>query len=216
MYTNDFDRRNRELVSILKKRGIIKSKLVEKAFLTVPRHLFVPKEYIDNAYDDTPLPTLKGQTISQPSIVALMLEELDLRPNQKVLEIGAGSGWNASLIANIVKPGKVITVEIDKDVAEFAKNNIMKTGIDNVIIIEGDGSLGYEKEAPYDRIIITASCKDVPEPLFQQLKNGGKLIAPVGDVYSQILTLFEKNKKIKAKEILPCIFVPLRGKYGIV
>ena len=211
----EMEKRNREMVSILKHRGVIKSEAVERAFLSVPRHLFVPEEYASYAYEDVPLPTLKGQTISQPSIVALMLEELDLKPRHRVLEIGAGSGWNAALIAHIVKPGRVITIEIDRDVAEFARRNIRKTNLDNVTIVEGDGSLGYEAEAPFDRIAVTAACERVPEPLFRQLKEGGKLIAPVGSVYSQMLTLFEKRGKIRAREILPCIFVPLRGKYGL-
>lgn len=202
---------NKILVDYLINIGAIKSEKVKKAFLSVPRHLFLKdKTY---AYIDTPLPTLKGQTISQPSIVALMLENLDLRQNQKVLEIGAGTGWNAALIANIVYPGKVFTIEIEKELVDFAKENLKKLNIKNVEIIHGDGSLGYEKEAPYDRCIVTAACPMIPPPLIEQLNDDGKLIAPVGTRFSQRLILYEK-KKNSFKDLGGCIFVELKGKYG--
>ena len=177
----------------------------------MPRHLFVrDKEY---AYVDAPIPSLKGQTISQPSIVALMLESLDLQKNQKVLEIGAGTGWNAALIAKIIYPGMVYTIEIEKELVDFAKNNLKKLNIENVEIIHGDGSIGYEKEAPYDRCIVTAACPQIPKPLIEQLKSDGKLIAPVGSIFSQRLILYDK-KRSSFKDLGGCIFVPLKGRYG--
>ncbi|MBU5678444.1 MAG: protein-L-isoaspartate(D-aspartate) O-methyltransferase [Candidatus Aenigmarchaeota archaeon] len=202
---------NKILVDYLTNIGAIKSEKVRKAFLNVPRHLFLKdKSY---AYIDTPLPTLKGQTISQPSIVAIMLENLDLHPNQKVLEIGAGTGWNAALIGSIVYPGKVFTIEIEKELVEFAKENLNKLNIKNVEIIHGDGNFGYDKEAPYDRCIITAACSIIPPPLIEQLKKDGKLIAPIGTRFSQRLVLYDKNKN-SFKDLGGCIFVELKGKYG--
>ena len=210
MIGEELEKENRELVEWLKKRGMIKSKRVEEAFLKTPRHCFVRRDYLQHAYVDAPLPTFCGQTISQPSIVAYMLEALDLKPKQKVLEIGAGSGWNACLIARIVEPGKVITIERYKQLVEFARKNIEKVGVKNVEVILGDGKQGYEKGAPYDRIVLTAACKGVPEALFEQLKDKGKLLAPVGNAFSQWLVLFEKSEgKIKEKRLIPCVFVPL-------
>ncbi|MFH8109893.1 MAG: protein-L-isoaspartate(D-aspartate) O-methyltransferase [Candidatus Aenigmatarchaeota archaeon] len=203
--------KNKIFVDYLTNIGAIKSEKVRKAFLNVPRHLFLKdKSY---AYVDTPLPTLKGQTISQPSIVAIMLENLDLQKNQKVLEVGAGSGWNAALIGSIVYPGKVFTIEIEKELVDFAKENLNKLNIRNVEIIHGDGGLGYEKEAPYDRCIITAACPKIPPPLIEQLKDDGKLIAPIGKRFSQRLILYDK-KKNSFKDLGGCIFVELKGKYG--
>lgn len=202
---------NKNLVDYLLNIGAIKSERVRKAFLNVPRHLFIKNR--SWAYIDTPLPTLMGQTISQPSIVAIMLENLELKPNQKVLEIGTGTGWNAALIGNIIYPGKVYTIEIEKNLVDLAKDNIKKLDIKNVEIIHGDGSVGYEIEAPYDRCIITAACPAIPQPLIDQLKKDGKIIAPVGTKFSQNLILYEKNNN-SIKELGSCIFVELRGKYG--
>lgn len=202
---------NKILVDYLINIGAIKSEKVRKAFLNTPRHLFLKDKSC--AYIDAPLPSLRGQTISQPSIVALMLENLDLHPNQKVLEVGAGTGWNAALIANIVYPGKVFTIEIEKDLVEFARDNLKKLNIKNVELIYGDGSLGYEKEAPYDRCIVTAACPSIPPPLIEQLKEDGKIIAPVGSLFSQRLILYEK-KFNSFKDLGGCIFVALKGKYG--
>ncbi len=201
---------NKKLVDFLINSGAIKSKKVKEAFLKTPRHLFIDSEY---SYEDIPLPSIKGQTISQPSIVAYMLENLDLKKNHKVLEIGAGTGWNAALISRIVYPGKVITIEIDEDLAMLAKKNIQKLNIKNVEVIHGDGSLGYEKEAPYDRCIVTAACPRIPPSLIEQLKQNGKLIAPVGDSFSQYLILYDK-KKNEIKNLGGCVFVKMRGRFG--
>jgi protein-L-isoaspartate(D-aspartate) O-methyltransferase len=207
---NEYFEMNKKLVEFLIDSKAIKTKKVKEAFLKTPRHLFVESEY---AYEDMPLPSIKGQTISQPSIVAYMLENLDLKKNHKVLEIGAGTGWNAALISRIIYPGKVFTIEIDEDLVELAKKNISKLNIKNVEIIHGDGSLGYEREAPYDRCIVTAACPRIPHPLIHQLKEDGKLIAPVGNIFSQNLILFDKQKD-EIKNLGSCIFVKMRGIYG--
>ncbi|MEM7826966.1 MAG: protein-L-isoaspartate(D-aspartate) O-methyltransferase [Candidatus Aenigmatarchaeota archaeon] len=209
----NFEEENKRLVEYLVKSRAIKSKRVKNAFLRTPRHLFVPERYETNAYLDMPLPSLKGQTISQPTIVAVMIEGLELKKGQKVLEVGAGTGWNACLIARCVFPGKVIAIDIEEEIVEFAKNNINRLGVKNIEIIYGDGSIGYEKEAPYDRCIVTAACPKIPQPLIDQLKPDGKLIAPVGDVWSQRLILYEKRNN-KIKDLGGCVFVKLKGKYG--
>jgi len=201
---------NKKLIDFLISSGAIKTKKVKEAFLKTPRHLFIESEY---AYEDMPLPSIKGQTISQPSIVAYMIENLDLRKNHKVLEVGAGTGWSAALISRIVYPGKVFTIEIDEDLVELAKKNISKLNIKNVEIIHRDGSLGYEKEAPYDRCIVTAACPRIPPPLIQQLKENGKLISPVGNVFYQNLILFDKEKN-EIKNLGGCVFVKMKGKFG--
>lgn len=210
-----FERERRNLVNSLKLQGIIKSKEVEKAFLKVPRHLFVPENLLDSAYVDSPLPIGFGQTISAPHMVAIMLELLELRIGQKVLEVGAGSGWNACLIAEIIgNKGKVFTIERIEGVADFARKNIERAGYRNVEVIVGDGTLGYEKEKPYDRIIVTAASPIVPEPLIAQLNKNGILLAPVGSRYCQELLKVFKGKEIKITKHGYCMFVPLIGKYG--
>jgi protein-L-isoaspartate(D-aspartate) O-methyltransferase len=147
----------------------------------------------------------------------LMTQALELKEGQKVLEVGAGSGWQAAIIARIIgKNGKVITTEIIPELAEFAKNNIKKAKIKNVDVINYDGSQGYKKEAPYDRIIITAACPKIPPPIIEQLKTGGILVAPVGSlVFGQDMFKLRKTSSGIQTESLGCfVFVPLKGKYG--
>ena len=212
------------LVEKLVREGIIKSERVKRAMLKVPREEFVPPEYRHLAYVDTPLPTLAGQTISAPHMVAIMCEALDLRPGHKVLEIGTGSGYHAAVCAEIVAPedspvkGHVYTIEIVPELVHFAKANLKKTGYDDrVTVIWGDGSRGLPEYAPYDRILVTAAAPNVPKPLIEQLKPGGKMVIPIGEPYFfQVLILVEKKKdgSITRKFICGCSFVPLRGKYG--
>lgn len=210
-----FGEKLKNLVNSLKLQGIIKSKEVENAFLKVPRHLFVPERLREEAYIDAPLPIGFGQTISAPHMVAIMLELLELRKGQKVLEVGAGSGWNACLIAEIVgKRGKVFTIERIPEIARFAEENIRKVGFKNIEVIVGDGTLGYEKAKPYDRIIVTAASPIIPEPLLQQLKKGGILLAPVGNRFCQELLKVVKKEEIEISKHGYCMFVPLVGKYG--
>jgi len=203
------------LIRSLRRSTLIPNKRVEEAFLSLPRYEFVPKRYKEMACEDAPVPTFDGQTVSQPSIVAYMIKMLDLRKGLKVLEIGTGSGWNACLIAKLVYPGKVITIEINPRLARFARKNIEKAGITNVQVIIGDGSCGYKSEAPYDRVIATAAYPRIPEELITQLKEGGKLLAPEGELSLQHLVLIEKSKgEISRKFLIPCIFVPMHGRCG--
>ncbi len=207
---------NKRLVEMLRKAGYIKTESVEKAFLSAPRHLFVPKHLLKYAYNDEPLPIGYGQTISQPSTVAIMTELLQAEAGNKVLEIGSGSGWQAAILARIVgEEGKVYTVEINRELAEFAKKNLAKLGIRNVEIICKNGSLGLPEKAPFDRIIVTAACPSV-EHLLGQLKVNGRLVAPVGDEHVQKMVVYEKRKNKIEKLEYPSyfVFVPLRGKRG--
>lgn len=203
------------MVSMLELEGI-KNREVLKAMEKVERHEFVPKGMEGEAYLNIPLPVGFEQTISQPYTVAFMLEELELEKGQKVLEIGTASGYNACLIAEITgKKGKVYTVEIIPELVKFARENIKKAGMKNITVIEGDGSMGYEKAKPYDRIIVTAAMPKIPEPLIKQLKTGGILVGPVGSHESQNMVKLEKTRKgITKKDLGMFTFVPLRGRYG--
>ncbi len=189
---------------------------VLEAFLKIPREHFVAEEYMAQAYSDEPLPTLDDQTISQPTTVMVMTSALELKPGHKVLEIGAGSGYQAAIISCMVgKKGKVITMEMNRRLVEFAKNNLKKCRIRNVAVICGDGSGGCRKEAPYDRIIATAACPKIPDAWIQQLKSDGILVAPVGTKGSQEMLRLRKHDGSVAKEFLGrFVFVPLQGKGG--
>jgi len=190
-------------------RGIIDKRLL-KAMRSIPRHLFVPDDMKDSAYDDNPLPIGSGQTISQPYIVALMTELLELKGNEKVLEIGAGSGYQAAILSKLAK--KVITVERIDELAQRTKKLLEKNNYNNVIVIHGDGTKGYEKEAPYDAIIVTAAAESIPKALIEQLGEGGRLVAPVGPSYHQELVRMRKIKgKLETDYHGGCIFVPLIG-----
>ena len=188
-------------------RGI-KDKRVIKAMCDIPRHEFVPKDLKIYSYDDNPLPIANGQTISQPYMVALMSECLELKGNEKVLEIGTGSGYQTAVLSILAK--KVYSIEIKETLFNQAKNTLEKLKIKNVELIYGDGSVGYVKEAPYDRIIVTAAAKKIPEELKKQLKDGGILVIPIGAENIQILTkITKKNGKLIKESITPCRFVPL-------
>ena len=204
-----FEIQRKSLIEELEQDGI-KDKKVLDAILKIPRHLFVQKEFVDQAYFNYPLPILSSQTISQPYTVAFMLESLELKENDKVFEIGTGSGWNACLIAEICKKGKVITTEIIPSLAEFAKKNIKKFNFKNIKILNIDGSKGYKKEAPFDKIIITAAASKIPEILLKQLKNNGILVAPIGSEFSQsMIKIKKKDGKIIKENLGEFIFVPL-------
>lgn len=206
-----------QLIDYWKNSGTIKDERLLKAFNEVPRELFIKDGLEEEAYGDYPLPIGSGQTISQPTTVMLMTQALELKERQKVLEIGTGSGWQAAIIAKIVgEKGKVITTEIIPELAEFSRKNIKKASIKNVEVINYDGSQGYKKEAPYDRIIITAACPKIPAPIIEQLKVGGILVAPVGSlVFGQKMIKLRKNKdRIETEALGSFAFVPLKGKYG--
>jgi len=211
------EKEKREVISYLEATGRLKSPEVKRAMFKAKRELFVLPEYRKDAWIDSPLPIVGTSTISAPHMYAIMLEAVKLKPGEKVLEIGSGSGYGAALIREIVgEKGKVITIEINPEVAEFAKNNLKKAGYKDVKVICGDGSKGYKKEAPYDAIIITAAAPEIPKILINQLKIGGRLISPVGGISGgQDLILIEKTKgEIKKKNLGPVIFLPLRGKFG--
>ena len=188
-------------------RGI-KDMRVIWAMGDIPRHEFVPKDFKIYSYDDNPLPIANGQTISQPYMVALMSECLELKGNENILEIGTGSGYQTAVLSILAK--KVYSIEIKETLYNQAKNTLEKLNYQNIKIILGDGSVGYIKEAPYDRIIVTAAAKKIPEELKKQLKDGGILVIPVGAGYIQMLLKIKKTKgKFIEKSITPCAFVPL-------
>ncbi len=204
---------NERLVKHLISVGALKTPRMIEAFKKTPRHLFVREDYISHAYDDIPLPTYNGQTISQPYTVAIMTESLDPKPGNKILEIGSGSGYQSALLARCVgSKGKIITVELEVKLVEFSKKNLERAEIKNVKVIKWDGKGGYEKEAPYDRCIITAACPKIPKPIFKQIKIGGKIVAPVNDLLGQKMLMVEKvsDKEFKTKNLGSFVFVPLR------
>jgi len=199
--------RNRMVEEQIKRRGI-SDKAVLEAMRRVPRHLFVPDDLRGAAYEDSPLEIGENQTISQPYIVAYMTEKLKLKSGDKVLEIGTGSGYQAAVLACIVDT--VFSVEIIPGLVLFATENLKKSNIENVIVKQGDGYFGWPENAPYDAIIVTAAPDKIPQPLFDQLSEGGRLIAPVGGQhYTQYLKLYsKKNGKVVSRTLLPVRFVP--------
>ncbi len=177
---------------------------------SVPRHRFVPETYRDDAYADTPLPIGHGQTISQPFLVALMTELLDVGPEATVLEIGTGSGYQAAVLSPLVT--EVCSMEIIAPLGESAAERLAALGYDNVRARIGDGYMGWPDCGPFDGITVTAAAGHVPPPLVQQLKPGGRMVIPVGDVYGpQYLTLVEKDAagRVTSRQLLPVRFVPL-------
>lgn len=207
----------KRLVGNLLSAGYIRSERVRSAMLMVPRELFVTDDLVAEAYIDTPLPIGYGQTISAPHMVAIMLEELDLCPGQRVLEVGAGSGYHAALCAELVQPGgKVYTIERIAELVEFARKNIAKAGYTDLVeVIEGDGSKGLPEKAPFERIFVACGAPDVPQPLFEQLAEGGVMLVPVGGRYCQDLVKIRKSRGKQARESRGgCIFVPLIGEFG--
>ncbi|MFX0000387.1 MAG: protein-L-isoaspartate(D-aspartate) O-methyltransferase [Candidatus Hermodarchaeota archaeon] len=220
----NFKERRKNLVESLKNREILTKPNVIKAMLTVPRHKFVPKDAESSAYMDTPLSIGLGQTISAPHMNAMMCEYLELNEGEKVLEIGTGSGYHAALCAELVapensqNPGHVFTIERHEGLAEKARKSLKETGYANkVTVILGDGTLGYPKEAPYDKILVTAaSPSKIPIPFRDQLIDGGILCIPAGSKsFSQILYVIKKNgQNFESTKITAVRFVPLIGKYG--
>ncbi len=179
----------------------------------VERHRFVPSEFLKSAYGDHPLPIGSGQTISQPYIVALMTEALRLTGREKILEIGTGSGYQAAILAELA--AEVYSIERIPVLAERASKVLSELGYKNIKIDVRDGSLGWQEHAPYDAIIITASCPGEPKTLLSQFAEGGRLIVPIGAAFGQVLTLFEKQGgAIISHEICGCVFVPMVGREG--
>ncbi len=193
-------------------RGINDDRVLD-AFLRVPRHSFVPKALAEASYADHPLPIGAGQTISQPYMVALMTECLALEGGEKVLEIGTGSGYQAAILSVLCR--EVCTVEKETILQERARQVLAEEGYSNIKFKQGDGTRGWEEEAPFDGIIVTAGAPAVPEALKAQLAEGGRLVIPVGDLFSQMLLLIEKKGDAYLEEnVCPCVFVPLIGEFG--
>jgi len=204
-----------DLIIYLKNSKFLTDERVESALRNTPRHEFVPESELDYSYNNEPLQIMKNQTISQPAVVTRMTEWLDVKDGQKILEIGTGSGWQSAILSFLIGTGNVYSVERHPELVKFAQENLKKLNIDNVHVVLGDGSIGYAKESPYDRIIITAACSEIPLPLIEQLNEDGLIIAPVGDS-SQSLVLLQKTSKgvVEIKNQPKYVFVPLHGKYG--
>ncbi len=194
----------------LRSRGIQNERVLQ-AMRTVPRHEFVPESYRARAYEDSPLPIGSGQTISQPYIVALMTELIDPGPEHRVLEVGTGSGYQAAVLAQLVR--EVYTIEILPELARTATQRLARLKYDNVYVREGDGYRGWPERAPFDAILVTAGATEIPKPLIEQLKPGGRMVIPVGSgPESQTLRVVEKNPDgtMKIRDVAPVRFVPLR------
>ena len=204
-----------DLISYLKNSRCLTDGNVESAFRHIPRHKFVPESELDCAYYNEPLPIMKNQTISQPGVVSRMTEWLDVKRGQKILEIGTGSGWQSGILSYLIGDGAVYSIELHPELVKFAQDNLKNLKIKNVHVILGDGSIGFAQESPYDRIIITAACTEIPLPLLEQLKEGGLLLAPVGDTLQSLILLKKTSKGIiEIKNQSNYVFVPLLGKFG--
>ena len=193
-------------------RGIADARVLD-AFRSVPRHEFVDESQWGSAYGDHPLPIGQGQTISQPYIVALMTTHLNLTGDEKVLEIGTGSGYQTGILASLA--AEVHSVEIIAELSVRAGNTLKKLDFNNAHLHVGDGSPGWPVDAPYDRILVTAAAPEISQDLIDQLADGGLLVAPVGERWRQVLEVWKKRgEKIEKEKILPVVFVPLRGEFG--
>jgi len=209
----DFLAQRREMVEHqLRKRGIRDARALE-AMLHVPRHEFVPEELRGQSYEDKPISIGEGQTISQPFIVAAMIEATELRGSEKVLEIGAGSGYAAAILARLA--AMVYTVESRPNLATAAQQRLARLGIENVAVHTGDGSAGLKEAAPFDAILVAAAAPLVPQPLAEQMAEGGRMVIPIGNEKEQELVLMRKsNGEIHSRTLHHCAFVPLIGRYG--
>lgn len=213
----DFDAARRGLVDSLRRRGYVTKPEVARALGKVPREEFVPGNLRGEAYIDTPLPIGSGQTISAPHMVAMMAEALDLRPGQKVLEVGCGSGYHAAVVAELVSPGgHVYTVERLEELVDFAKANLSRTGYsETVTVVLSDGSVGLADEAPYDRIFVACGAPNVPGPLKAQMMDGGLMLIPVGGrMYQELVKVERRGGRYTTVNLGGCVFVPLIGAHG--
>ena len=212
----DFEEQRRKLVDRLVDWEYVKSPAVKDAFISVPRERFVPEDLRTSSYDDTPLPIGHGQTISAPSMIAIMLEEAALRPGEKVLEIGAGCGYNAALLAELAGPDRVVSVERIPGLADLARANLAACGY-RVEVVVGDGTEGHPPRAPYDCVFATAGAPRIPKPWNEQTRVGGRIVAPVGKSrMTQVLITARRTSESEwnVHEGTPCAFVPLIGAQG--
>ena len=209
----DFESARREMVTHqIRDRGIHSPRVLQ-AMQSVERHLFVPSEQASRAYADEPLPIGEGQTISQPFMVAAMADALSLAGHERVLEIGAGSGYQAAVISLLARD--VIAVEAQPLLAASARERLARLGYLNVRVEVGDGSLGWPAEAPYDAILVTAAAPAVPPPLLEQLAEAGRLVIPVGSADQQeLLRIVKRGGTTAQQSLYACRFVPLLGRHG--
>lgn len=206
--THRFNERQEMVAEQIAARGI-KNRRVLEAMKKVPRHEFIPSLFQDSAYEDTPVSIGHGQTISQPYIVAFMTEALDLKPTDKVLEIGTGCGYQSALLAVLAKD--VYTIEIVEPLAKQAKERLTRLGYKNVHTRTGDGYRGWPEEQPFDAIIVTAAPDHIPRALVEQLGEGGRLIIPVGSDHQNLVLMTKKDGKMSQKTLFPVRFVPMTG-----
>ncbi len=213
MIRHDFKKMREDMVRYqIEMRGILDPRVLD-AMRSVERHLFVPKEYLDEAYNDHPLPIGHGQTISQPYIVALMTEALELKGDEKVLEIGTGSGYQTAILAQLAK--EVYSIERIPELYEKAREKLNQLGYKNIKLKLFDGTLGWDEYQPYDAILVTAGAPSIPQPFLDQLKEGGRLVIPVGERHEQELIKIIKQKDTQIRESLGgCRFVDLIGVHG--
>ena len=209
----DFEKeRNRMVDEQIAFRGVTDPRVLA-VMGKVPRHEFMPEALRVQAYGDHAMPIGEGQTISQPYIVALMTELLELKGDERVLEIGTGSGYQAAVLAELCQ--KVFTIERVKTLADKARATLDRLGYKNVVMKVYDGTYGWKEMSPFDAIIVTAAAPDVPDTLVEQLKEGGRLVIPVGERYSQVLMKVIKSPSgVVSKTSIPCVFVPLIGAKG--
>lgn len=218
---SDFQKQREEMVDRYQRRGYVHSERMAEALRTVPRELFMPQKHLKYAYHDHPFP-IPGdgdQTISAPYTYAMFYESLQLEPGDHFLEVGTGSGYGAALAKELVgEEGKVVTIETNALTFGFGKKNLEDAGYQDITVICGDGSKGYPQDAPYDKICVTAACPEIPQPLKDQLKIPGRLVAPVGPpspYIGQDLILLEKSEAQTTTEtIARVIYVPLKGEHG--
>ncbi len=188
---------------------------VSEAMMRVKRHLFVPPRVMEQAYSDYPLPIGEGQTISAPHMVAMMCGYLELKKGEKVLEIGAGSGYHAAVIAELIgETGRVYSVERIQWLVDFSRENLKRAGYKHVTVVQGDGTLGLPEHAPYDKISVTCAAPAIPPPLLEQLKVGGKMVIPIGRYLQELYLVKKKEKGIEQEKKCDVAFVPLVGRYG--
>lgn len=209
----NFDEERKTMVEVqLRGRGL-KDERVLKAMEEIPRHRFVSKEQEQSAYSDHPLPIGEGQTISQPYMVALMTECMELEGNEKVLEIGTGCGYQAAILAKLAE--EVYSIERVEKLSLKAKEILAELGYTNVKLKVGDGTKGWEEYSPYQALIVTAGSPDIPQTLLDQLSEGGRMVIPVGGSFSQELVVARKRKgKVERRKVCGCVFVPLIGEFG--
>ncbi|GIX41036.1 MAG: protein-L-isoaspartate O-methyltransferase [Leptospiraceae bacterium] len=208
LYSQDWEKKKHQMILTLKEYGIKDAKIL-KTMEMVPRHKFVPEPYKIYAYEDTPLPIGYNQTISQPFIVAYMTELLELKPKDKVLEIGTGSGYQAAILSLLAK--EVYTIEIIPELCNQAKQKLKQLNYKNITVICGDGYKGLPQKAPFDKIILTAAPEKIPETLLKQLNNNGILIAPVGkeNEIQYLYKIHKKENQIIQSKLIPVRFVPM-------